>query len=377
MIDHFFRILPAVVVLAISSGCQLPWHKEEARYVDPALPMSLSTGELVDYLNRQNQGLESWRCTTTRMEVRLPNALPVRLKGNIACQAPRRFRLTADNVIARADLGSNDNRCWFYSRPGEPAVMTWKHEDSAMIQQVPSGVPYIDPNWLMLVLGVTPLDATDYEVSKGLARERELWLSAIEDSPSGRPLRRVVKVDTIRGVIREHSVYDSEANPLVRAHLSRHQSWNGHLIPKLVKLQFPQMDSEITLTFEDIETNPHLPEGLWRLPDDNVQVVDVANVIRQKFSAQYGRQKMASPPAYSPRVRLEPPVFRKNDKTALSPTESTFDGASGATTDIAAPDWDTPISFSKPATAGDTFGPQNAASRPPNPKSKWNWKWWQ
>jgi hypothetical protein len=376
MIDYFFRILPAVVVLTISSGCQLPWHKEETRYVDPALPMTLNTTELVDYLNRQNQGLESWRCTTTRMEVRLPNVLPVRLKGNIACQAPRHFRLTADNVIARADLGSNDKRCWFYSRPGESAVMTWKHEDSAMIQQVPSGVPYIDPNWLMLVLGVKPLDVGDYDVSKGLSGGRELWLSAIEDSPSGRPLRRVIKVDTIRGVIREHSVYDSEANPLVRAHLSRHQSWNGHLIPKLVKLQFPQMDSEITLTFEDIETNPHLPEGLWRLPDNNVQVVDVGNVIRQRFSAPHGQHKMASPPTHSPRVHLEPPVFRHNEKTALSPTEPTFDGAAAAPTEIEAPDWDTPISFSKPATSGDRLRTQNAATRPSKPKSKWNWKWW-
>lgn len=376
MIDYFFRILPAVVILMISSGCQMPWHKKEPRYVDPALPMTLSTTELVDYLNRQNQGLESWRCTTTRMEVRLPNVLPVRLKGNIACQAPRRFRLTADNVIARADLGSNDNRCWFYSRPGEPAVMTWKHEDSAMIQQVPSGVPYIDPNWLMLVLGVKPLDASDYEVSHGISGGRELWLSAIEDSPTGRSLRRVIKVETIRGVIREHSVYDSEANPLVRAHLSRHQSFNGHLIPKLVKLQFPQMDSEITLTFEGIETNPHLSDGLWRLPDNNIKVVDVGNVIRQRYGVQYGEHESAFPPVNSRRAHLEPPVFRQNDKTALMPMESTVDGAPATPSTIEAPNWDTPISFSKTATASDSFGTKNAPVRLPKPKSKWNWKWW-
>jgi len=235
------------------------------------LPMTLSRNELVDYLNRQTQGLESWRCMSTRMEVRLPNAPSIRMKGNIACQAPRHFRLTDDNVIARVDLGSNDNISWFYSRPGEAAFMTWKHEDSAPTQQVPSGVPCIDPNWLMLVLGVKPLDANNYEVSKGLSGGRELWLSAIEDSPSGRPLRRVIKVDTIRGVTHEHAVYDSEANLLVRARLSRHQSCNCYLIPSLVRLQFPQMESEITLTFEDIETNPHLPEELWRLPENSMR----------------------------------------------------------------------------------------------------------
>ena len=376
MIDHFFRILPAVVVLMISSGCQMPWHKEEPRYVDPALPMTLNRDELVDYLNRQNQGLESWRCTSTRMDVRLPNVLPVRLKGNIACQAPRHFRLTADNVIARADLGSNDNRCWFYSRPGEAAVMTWKHEDSAMIQQVPSGVPYIDPNWLMLVLGVKPLDVNNYEVSKGLSGGRELWLSAIEDSPSGRPLRRVIKVDTIHGVIREHAVYDNEANPLVRAQLSRHQSYNGHLIPNMVRLQFPQMDSEITLTFEGIETNPHLPQELWRLPDNNIQVVDVGNVIRQRFAAKFGEDKAASPQLPARRAYLESPVFRQSEKTAVLPTETMMDGAADASNSIEAPDWDTPISFRKSVDSNVALGTQNAPTQPPKPKSKWSWKWW-
>ena len=376
MIDQFFRIFPAVVMLIISSGCQMPWHKEEPRYVDPALPMTLNRNELVDYLNRQNQGLESWRCTTTRMDVRLPNVLPVRLKGNIACQAPRHFRLTADNVIARADLGSNDNRCWFYSRPGEAAVMTWKHEDSALIQQVPSGVPYIDPNWLMLVLGVKPLDVNSYEISEGLSGGRELWLSAIEDSPSGRPLRRVIKVDTIRGVIREHAVYDSEENPLVRAQLSRHKSCNGHLIPNTVKLQFPQMDSEITLTFEGIETNPHLPEELWRLPNNNIQVVDVGNVIRQRFAAKFGEDKSASPQRPARRAYLESPVFRQNEKTAVLPTETMMDGAAAGSNSIEEPNWDTPISFSKSVESNVLRSTQNADAQPPKPKSKWSWKWW-
>jgi hypothetical protein len=254
--------------------------------------------------------------------------------------------------------------------------MTWKHEDTALIQQVPSGVPYIDPNWLMLVLGVKPLDANDYEVSRGLTGGRELWLSAIEDSPSGRPLRRVIKVDTIRGVIREHAVYDSEANPLVRARLSGHKSCNGHLIPEMVKLQFPQMDSEITLTFEGIETNPRLSEELWRLPDRNVQVVDVGNVIRQRLDAEYGKRRSAPSQPPARRAYLEPPVFRQNDKTALLPTEPKFDGVAAGSTSIAAPDWDTPISFSKPAPSNVSFGTQNATARSSKPKSKWKWKWW-
>ena len=346
----FSKIALALICLLSGIGCQLPWQKEEARYVDPALPMSLNSHELVDYLNGQNQGLEGWRCTSTRMHVRLPNGMGQRLKGAIACQAPRYFRLTASNVIANADLGSNDRRCWVYVKPGESAVMTWRHEDTPLLQQIPTGVPYIDPNWLMLVLGVTPLDPAEYEIRSGPVARPELWLTAIEQSPSGRPLRRVIKVDTIRGVIREHALYDSEANPLVRAQLSQHQSYNGKLIPRSVKLSFPQMDSEISLSFDGIETNPHLPESLWRLPDQNLKVVDLGEVIRARLLAQQGSSYPRASQTYSPpRVRLQEPQFGQNKQSAFAvPDAGSAMQGSDAVETPEEPDWDAPISQTRP-----------------------------
>ena len=165
MIDSIKNCILLISVCS-SVGCQFPWTKAEPRSTQPpALSMNITSDELVQHLNSKTQGLEGWRCTSTRMQVRLPNGMSQRLKGAIACQAPNYFRLTASNVIATADLGSNNHRCWVYVKPGESAVMTWKHEDTALLQQIPSGVPYIDPNWLMLVLGVTPLDPADYEIS--------------------------------------------------------------------------------------------------------------------------------------------------------------------------------------------------------------------
>lgn len=278
--------LTALLLLAGVCGCSLSSRQQQVEYRDPALPMSLSREELVTYLNNQHQGLDGWRCTSTRMSVRLPNGMCQRLKGAIACQSPQYFRLTASNVIARTDLGSNASRCWVYVKPGESALMTWKHQDTSLLQQIPTGIPYIDPNWLMLVLGITPLNVDEYELSHGPAGTRELWLTAIEQSPTGRPLRRVIKVDTMRGVVREHSVYDSEAHPLVRAILSGHKSHGGNLIPGTVKLQFPQMDSEMSLAFANIEVNPPLPDALWQLPDHNVEVVDLGEIIRAKMMAE-------------------------------------------------------------------------------------------
>jgi len=349
MIDLLKKITLLLTVLS-SVGCTLPWHKEVARSnAPPALSMNISSAELVEHLNSKTQGLEGWRCTSTRMHVRLPNGMGQRLKGAIACQAPNYFRLTASNVIATADLGSNNHRCWVYVKPGESAIMTWKHEDTALLQQIPSGVPYIDPNWLMLVLGVTPLNPSDYEISSP-AGSNELWLAAIEEGPSGGPLRRVIKVDVMTGDIREHAVYDSERNPLVRAQLSGYRWYNQKRIPQSVKLLFPQMDSEMTLTFDGIETNPHLPDELWRMPDHNLQVVDLGEVIRHKMLAEQGQLARGQNQfGAAPTAHLQAPVFDDTTRSAFAPPAETtlIDGSFGEQQGLEEPDWDTPISYTR------------------------------
>ncbi|MEQ9406726.1 MAG: hypothetical protein RIK87_03330 [Fuerstiella sp.] len=357
MINRTNFILIITGLLCAVPGCQLPWRTAETKYVDPALPMTLNRHELVDYLNSQHQGLKAWRCTSTVMWVRLPNGLRQRLEGVIACQAPRYFRLTAENLIADADLGSNDTRCWMYVRPGDPAVLSWRHEDTALLQQMPTGMPYIDPNWLMYVLGVKPLNPDDYEVSRAPGGARELWLTAIEDSPAGRPLRRVIKVDTIRGVVREHAVYDSEAHPLVRAQLKNHRPCNGHMIPTGVTLEFPQMDSEIALTFKNIETNPHLPSELWALPDRNMQVVDLGNVIRSRMQSGAGSDRDYGDRSFqAPRARLTPPDFGRPVRSASGPPPGVFDGSPAAPSTPEEPDWDHPVSYTTDADAeADVF----------------------
>ena len=365
------RLVVAFPIIVASIGCQMPGKKQEVRHVDPALPMSMNRVELVDYLNKQNHTLNGWQCASTRMQVKLPNGMVGRLKGAIACQAPQYFRLTASNSVARADLGSNASRCWFYSKPGEGSLITWRHEDTALVQQVPMGIPYIDPNWLMLVMGISPLNADDYELSHGPDGSRELWLTAIEPGPNGRSLRRVIKIDTMRGVIHEHSVYDSEANPVVKAILSDHKSHNGNLIPQVVKLQFPQLDSEMRLTFGDIDTNPNLPDALWRVPDHNVKVVDLGEFIRNQMMPHQPPTQVAQNNArfVPPRAALRAPAFADHgvQTAAAEPASSTVDSAffaqqfgepaadtatpdkaasKSAASGMTAPEWDSPASVS-------------------------------
>ena len=288
------RIIFLLILQATLVGCLTGGSKTTVVHpVDPVLSNTLSCEELVDYLNAKNQELHGWRCMTTQVYVSMPGLpLPQKLSGALSCSAPSSFRLTADNFVAMADVGSNDELCWSYFKPGEPVVMTWHHEDSHLLEYIPGNFPRLDPAWLMVILGIQPLDAKDFKIQKPPAGSRELWLVSIEESASGQPLRRVIKVDTVRGFAREHSLIDHNGEHLLRAQLSNHRTCGGHVIPHTVKISFPPQKTELTLNFKGIEPNFRVADGLWA-PPVGVAHVDMGDYVRSMYADIPPRQKTA------------------------------------------------------------------------------------
>ena len=283
------RTILLLTITLTASGCQ--WHSQqkEARFVDPVLPMAMSRNELVEHLNRQNEGLQCWQCKDTRVHVSMPGLpFPQKLSGTLSCSAPSQFRLMAGSLIVNADFGSNDAICWAYVKPGESTVLTWRHEDSHLLRHIPGGLR-LEPSWLMTILGVQPLNPASYDLQSAPAGSRELWLVAVEDAPDGTSLRRVIKVDTVTGVAREHALYDSEGNPLLRAQLSHHRSCSGHLMPHMVKLRFPQNETELTLEFRGIETDCRIAETVWNPPQGRfIEHVDLGELVRSRMPKRTG-----------------------------------------------------------------------------------------
>ena len=278
----FFRITFLLILQAALVGCRSTGKTAVVHHVDPVLSGTLSSEELVDYLNSQNKGLHGWRCMDTQVQVRMPGVpLPQKLSGQLACSAPGNFRLTADNFVGMADFGSNEELCWAYVKPGEPAVMTWRHEDSHLLEYVPGDFPRLDPEWLMVILGIQPLNAQDFQIQKPPAGSRNLWLVSIEESASGQPLRRVIEVDTVRGFAREHALVDHNGHDLVRAQLSNYRTCGGHVIPHTVKISFPPQKTELTLSFKGIEANCQVADALWTPPGGNhIARVDLGDYVR-------------------------------------------------------------------------------------------------
>ncbi|MBL8820032.1 MAG: hypothetical protein JNL58_28670 [Planctomyces sp.] len=279
---HAILLTGSLMLSGLMIGCQGLETNSSQKYVEPALPMSLSREELIAHINRHTRGLESWQCMDTQIRIRLPNGLRQRLSGSLACEAPSNFRLTARNAIANADLGTNNDICWFYMKPGDIPLMMWRHDDAELLDQVQLGFPRVDPRWLMNVLGVVPLAAEDFTLSHGPAGSKELWLQAIDEKPNGEAARRAIKVDTISGHVREHVIYDRDRNPVVRANLKDYKTVQGNVLPTQISLEFPMLDMEIALTFSRIDPNSTAPKSLWTMPNGADHVVNLGDEIRKK-----------------------------------------------------------------------------------------------
>lgn len=323
----------SITFCLLLTGCQAldrsPRHSVAA---GPPLPETVSVADLVDHLNGQSGNLNSWQCTNMRLVAKMPRRPSVRFKGHIACESPNRFHLSASNVISQADLGSNDERCWVLMKPFEAGTMSWRHEDAHLVQRIPTGIPYIDPDWLMLVLGVKELNAEDYTVQPSpQPGSRELWLTSSENTPGSGISRYVIKVDMDYRVVREHVAYDTNLRPVVRAKLSQHKKFNGHLLPTQVSLEFPDSGARLDLAFSQIRTNPTIDTSHWVVPSDPYgEDVDLGQMIAARLRAEKADQfaQAESTSVIWSDSMPEEPVWNDPDP-------------------IEEPDWDTSISQSR------------------------------
>ena len=284
---HVLSLLLAVVSLTLWGGCaSAPRWPLLAKpcVLDP----NITQGQLVEYLNQNvigsdtQSGLVSWRTGNAKLRV---SGIPVALPTMIAVEAPRNLRIVVSNPIGgqEVDIGSNDERFWVWHKEA-PQIMTVRHEDvPATLQQIRMPID-IQPDWLMDVFGVIPIDGSEFQMVRLEAPLVELV--AHRKAPSGQAVERVIRVNTCRGVITEHLLRDPGGQLIARASLHDHRTdANGTTLPKSVRLQWPSEGVELAIHLGDPEVNPASlahNTGLWKLPTiPGRQVVDVGEMARQ------------------------------------------------------------------------------------------------
>lgn len=236
----------------------------------PVLSPTASVGEVVGHLNANIERCTGWKADHVKITsngFRLPAT-----NATVAVQSPRNFRVLVSAVtIPVADMGSNDERMWFWfkqatDQAGGEYSYTCAHGDLERAQ-AKMGIPF-RPNWLMEVMGVMPIDPATVTMTTDPADAGVFLLDSQMQSPEGNMLIRRMRVSRQNGTIIAHTLVDGRTGQaLAEARMSDHQPdpETGVVLPHRISLGYPGLDQELSMTIASFEVNPRsVPPTTWQ-----------------------------------------------------------------------------------------------------------------
>jgi len=269
------RSLTAILLVlnvAVLAGCR-GWNPWIRRPPPCTFAPTATKQELVAHVNRNITpptglpAMTAWRCVKAHVQV---NNFPIRADANVDISAPHKFRVRAANPFtgsAVADLGSNESDVWFWFQDA-PGIMTVSHEvlpDVLSRMEMP-----IDPDWVMEVLGVVPLDGDSYRIDQPDAPVTYMDLVAERAGANGELYRRIVRIDRCQGHIIEHRIESLDGKRIAWALLSdyRPDLSGQYELPHFIQLECPAAKSQITIQLSSIEVNPVARnDSAWQIPN--------------------------------------------------------------------------------------------------------------
>ncbi len=232
----------------------------------------------------------SGRVRQLQTEVRVKAAGFPALKGNLALDRPRRFRLRA-GVFGLQDLGfdmgSNDQEFWLWTKSAaglnqHPGLFFARHDQLAN-PQVQRAFP-VDPSWLIDALGLVtfnPMGRHEGPTPRGVD---QLEIRSYVPSPTG-DLTKVTLVHAQYGWVLQQQIYNQRGQLLASARASQHRYYAhaGVSLPQHVDVQLaPGQPSELSfeLDMSDYYINQIYgdPEHLWSMPrPQGVPIINLAD----------------------------------------------------------------------------------------------------
>jgi hypothetical protein len=275
-------MLLVCVSLAGSTGCMRIgiWKPREPSLskVDPPLGPDATAEEILARVNQNAyseyspDGLRAYRSDSVTVRM---SGVPAAMRASLVVEAPRNLRLRVAHPVTggeAVDLGSNDEKFWVWIKESpQQNVITCSHDHVAAAAKVcPLPLPF-RPDWLMEVLGVTPISGSGYEVRRTNAKSPIVELVSVQRTPDQQPIRRIVKIDTVHGVVLEHRVETLEGTKIAKAVLFRHyrDPSTRLILPRQINIDWPIDGQPLALSLEfnaiDFNTQPE-SVAMWTPP---------------------------------------------------------------------------------------------------------------
>lgn len=264
--------LAAVVVASMGASCS-PRLGSPFGVAGPPAPAVLTptatSADVVAAINQNASRVQTYQAQSASVSMPESVGLPL-VSANLAVERPRRFRMRAVTALTgpEVDLGSNDERFWFWARRNEPPALYTARHDAWAASPAAAQLP-VDPAWLIDALGLTLLDPNAVYVGPIPRGDGTLELQTQVPGPNG-PRQRVLMVDSRTAVVREQHLYDASGTltASVFADRFRYDPAAAASLPERVRLVVPATGMELTINTGPIVLNAPIADGgqLWSLP---------------------------------------------------------------------------------------------------------------
>jgi hypothetical protein len=253
--------------LLLLAGCNQfqPLRGGGAQQQAVAVSREKPTAEaLVRYLNDNAQRIQSLDCSELDLDAK-QKAEAVSLRGWMVCQKPNNFRMGARVVgNQELDMGSNAKEFWWWIPKGDPRLFHCSYEDLSR-NQVQLPFPF-QPEWIMEGFGMAQYGAPEnYTVN---VTQNAVELIEQAKSAQGTPVRKVTVFSPTQAQgnapqVTGHLLQDASGKTTICAayitEVQRDPS-SYAVVPKRVRLVWPQEQMELKLTLRGLTVNQAIPE---------------------------------------------------------------------------------------------------------------------
>jgi hypothetical protein len=258
------------LVLVLLTACTPRWNflrRDRPEAADMSGPAPAKE-QVLAYLNENASRLRCLRCQDLELSCSQGLQPPVNLHGQMVCQQPRNFRLTAEFLgRTELDLGSNAEEFWYWVRRSEPAYQfhcSYKDIESGTVRYLP--FPF-RPDWLLEVLGMS--DFGPPERYQMLDEPPYLKLIERARSPQGQVVRKVmvlrrrpVQVPTPQ-VAAYQLLDDASGREICSAQILETQieTTRGGIVPRRLVVSWPETRAKVAMRLETITAAVDFPPG--------------------------------------------------------------------------------------------------------------------
>ncbi len=297
------KLIWVLALVLLCSGC-MSFRPRLGYRLNPVIPEGATKSQVVARINQnitgsqQQGGLFAWQCMDVTFRMR---SFPMGVKGTVVVEAPRRFRIRISNPFSGGDefdVGANDEQFWLWQKGMEPAYLLTAYHDDLPLALTHFRIPF-QPDWIMEVFGVIPVNEDEYDLVP-VPGQPFIDLVANSQSPTGEPVRKVVRVDTRRGWVTSHQLWGQSGRLIASADLEGHRidPNSGIALPSSIRIHWPDADLDLKLTLGTVEVNPHLPATTWVLPRKNgFRQLDMGAWVRSQQGPAAQPGSAAIPPA--------------------------------------------------------------------------------